>query len=379
MLVLGKKEAVFLTVEDPRIGEQIQDYRLEKRLASGGMGTIFLAQRAPNSGSERSILRVFKLLRPELANDEQGIHLFRREVQILQQLHHPNIVQLEDHGIHDTMGRYICMEYITGHTLKTHLRRNPNPPKHALVVRWIQQICEALSYCHQKQIVHRDLKPENIFLQAPDTPAEMLKLFDFGIASCPNVDEIPARHVGTPRYMPPEQIRSEPVDGRADLYALGVILYELLTHRPLFAEKNSERLRQAHLNQAPPTLGERRPDLVIPDSVESMFQQLLAKSPDERPANAQAFVALWKECLPPEPFERRGGKMGFVVGQDSADLSSMEDVDTPPPIENLDNFDGDEWDEEFHSGSFWQTYKWPLMFLLLALVGLVAVVWGMRS
>lgn len=388
-----------LNSEDPRIGEHIREYRLEKCLASGGMGTIFLAQRSPESASERSILRVFKLLRHELAADRQGLLLFQREVKILQKLHHPNIVQLEDHGIHETLGRYICMEYITGHTLKTHLRRTPHPFGHAQILRWIQQICEALYYSHERHIIHRDLKPENIFLQSPDTPAETLKLFDFGIAFCPDIEEIPARHVGTPRYMPPEQIRNERVDGRADLYSLGIILFELLTQRSVFSEQNSDKLREAHLHQFPPSLQDKRPDLEIPPAVEQLFQRLLAKSPTDRPNHARAFYEAVKSVLPPSPFAKREGRLGIVVGA-SADQQGLfdENAATPPPTlgttqqsphtnvsspppqtpiapdTELQEDDGDLW-----PSSPWKAYLWPILFLCLALLSLFLVLTYLRK
>lgn len=368
---------------DPRIGQSIGIYKLEKCLASGGMGSIFLAQRPPDSQSERSILRVFKLLRHELADDSQGAHLFKREVQILLKLNHPNIVQLEDHGIHENLGRYICMEYITGHTLKAHLRRSPQPPEHKQILRWTQQLCESLKYFHGKQIIHRDLKPENIFLQGPDTPGETLKLFDFGIASCPDIEEIPARFVGTPRYMSPEQIRGDSIDGRADLYSLGVILYELLTHRPLFMESNSKRLREAHLFQTPPPLSQKRPDLEIPQPVEDLFRRLLAKHPNERPANAQEFYECIEAVLPQAPFARREGKLGLVAGNQFA-VEGMDNVDTPPPTASQEDLrqhmmaeDFDEWDEELANQSFWQSFKVPLVILVLLLGSLIFILWGM--
>ncbi len=399
--------------EDPRIGEHIGTYRLEKCLASGGMGTIFLAQRPPVIGSERSILRVFKLLRPELANDSQGMHLFQREVKILLKLNHPNIVQLEDHGVDDKLGRYICMEYITGHTLKTHLRRNPKPPKHSQILRWIEQLCEALQYFHKQDIIHRDLKPENIFLQGPDSPGETLKLFDFGIASCPDVDEIPARFVGTPRYMSPEQIRNDNIDGRADLYALAVILFELLTHRPLFTESSSQKLREAHLVQTPPTLSQKRPDLMIPDEVEELFHSLLAKSPDDRPHNANEFYQRVKAILPKEPFPRQEGKLSLSVGNAPINISDLDDVDTPPPTASQEDLRQqliieappteqqgppteqqsssaeqqgssaeqqdplEEWEDDLLPRTFWQTFKLPLILLLLTLGALLFILWGM--
>lgn len=390
-----------LNAEDPRIGEHIREYRLEKCLASGGMGTIFLAQRAPDSASERSILRVFKLLRHDLATDQQGLLLFQREVQILLRLHHPNIVQLEDHGIHETLGRYICMEYITGHTLKTHLRRAPHAPEPQQIVRWIQQICEALQYSHEQGVIHRDLKPENIFLQAPDTPAETLKLFDFGIASCPGVEEIRARYVGTPRYMPPEQILNHAVDGRADLYSLGVILFELLTQRPLFTEQDSQRLREAHLSQPPPALQDKRPDLEIPPLVEQLFQRLLAKSPEQRPSSAREFCRWVRESLPSTPFARREGRLGIVVGGASGSQKLLdEEAATPPPsfLANSSNEDElpssavgavgevsnefdtqDEEEQDPSTRSPWKVYGLAVLFLVLAVAALAIVLGVMRK
>jgi serine/threonine protein kinase len=296
------------------------------------MSAIYLAQRRPDAHTERSILRVYKLLLPQLAEDPQWKGLFQREIRILLKLNHQNIIQLEDHGCHDKLGYYICMEFLNGHSLKSELRKIRGLIEPLRIKSWCKQICDALQYCHQQDIVHRDLKPENVFLQGPESLNETLKLFDFGVSACKDEGDISAIRVGTPRYMAPEQVVGVTVDGRADLYSLGVMLFELLTRRALSDQTDSQRLYHTHLYAKPPSLAQKRPDLIFPEALEQLFQSLLAKSPDSRPSSASELYGEFATACPDQAFPRRKGRLGFVVSSDSLpSQSELEQSPTPLP------------------------------------------------
>src|SRR6516162_7096014 len=195
------------------------------------------------------------------------------------------------------------MEYIKGVTLDTllHTNRRLSP---ARVGRLIYQLCEVLQAAHNEGIVHRDLKPANLMIVDPDTPYELLKVMDFGLAKLLTPDQmaqITQTHtefaVGTPGYMCPEQARGEEMDGRGDLYSVGVILYELLAGRLPFAGRSTMDLLLAHVTEDPPPLTFEDKHLDVPPAVEDVVRRCLAKNPDDRPRNARELAECYEGAL----------------------------------------------------------------------------------
>jgi eukaryotic-like serine/threonine-protein kinase len=262
-------------------------YRLEKMIGSGGMGVVF---RGTKLDSETVV--AIKMLRPELANNFRYVQLFEEEARILDLVRHPNNVRMIDAGHDRKCGRYLVTELLTGRPLSAVLAGG-----RALSVKtslWIaEQICRALSKIHGHKIVHRDLKPENVFVHRVGDRG-LVKLIDFGIARASGEDVEPPSAVslsGTPRYLPPERLRNEPVDHRADIYSLGVVLYEMLSGTAPFVSDNMNRLLYLHLRETPMSLLRLVPERAIPAELDRLVLRMLAKLPEERPQSVEEVLA----------------------------------------------------------------------------------------
>lgn len=227
----GVQALAALIDDDPVIGQRIGAYKVVNQIGRGGMGAVYLAERADNAFQKRVAI---KLIRRGMDTD-YILRRFRHERQILAALDHPFIARLMDGGATSTGQPYFVMEYIEGQPLYLHCDTRSLSVRERL--RLFCQICEAVEYAHQKQVIHRDIKPSNILVSATGTP----KLFDFGIAKLLNpeltTDTNPqtatAMRMMTVEYSSPEQVQGLPVTYLTDVYSLGVLLYELLTgHRP---------------------------------------------------------------------------------------------------------------------------------------------------
>jgi serine/threonine protein kinase/tetratricopeptide (TPR) repeat protein len=255
--------------------QQIGLYRLISPLGEGGMGTVWRAEHVETR--ELVALKTVRLVEGNL------LRSLRREVRAIARLSHPNIVKIIDEGEH--LGNpYYVMELIVGQTLGAWRRNHKGDTAAALQV--VYQLCDPLAYLHGEGLVYRDLKPDNILIRSDGTPV----LVDFGLASVyaeqhREVLSIEHKFVGTPAYMAPEQILGEPLDARCDLYALGVILYELLTDERPFTHKSPLSVMKMHLQSPPPALSTKRPGL--PPGVEVLVGRLLAKRRQERVGYAQ--------------------------------------------------------------------------------------------
>jgi serine/threonine-protein kinase len=264
-------------------GTMIGEYKVEARLGQGGMGTVYSAMQ-PLIGKRAAI----KVMRRELCLDPVAIDRFVQEARAVNQVGHPNIVDVFAFGnLHD--GRsYMIMEWLQGETLAHRLKRGRLPVGEALAILF--QICDGLAAAHDKRVVHRDLKPENLFLVPVRNRRLLVKILDFGVAKLndsradepPNVNRTAkGTWVGTPNYMAPEQARGKEVDHRADIYSLGVTAYEmLLGQRPFFGEEPVDVMYQ-HINAAPPPPRSLRPDL--PVVLDELLMSMLEKRPDRRP------------------------------------------------------------------------------------------------
>ncbi|MDX2009496.1 MAG: serine/threonine-protein kinase [Myxococcaceae bacterium] len=263
---------------DAWIGRVIDGrYRLDSRLAAGGMGEVFKATHV-----ELGRALALKMMKPELSAEPSFVDRFRREAMTASRLGHPHIVDIIDSGRADTGQFYFVMEFLDGEPLSDFIGRGPTAP--ALVVDLARQMAEALDVAHRAGVVHRDLKPDNVIvLQRAGKP--FVKLVDFGIAKVvtPAPDQKQTTHgviMGTPQYMAPEQAAGVALDARADVYALGLILYELLTGRPPFVAETAALVMSAHISTPPPPLPSE-----VPKTLRALVTRMLAKRPGERPSS----------------------------------------------------------------------------------------------
>ncbi|MFL5506079.1 MAG: protein kinase domain-containing protein, partial [Gemmatimonadales bacterium] len=257
-------------------------YKVERVIGEGGMATVYLAEDARH---RRKV--AVKVMRPELAAT-LGADRFLREVQIAAQLNHPNILTMHDSGEVDGLLYYV-MPYIEGETLKDRLaREGALAPDEAL--RLAREIAEALAYAHKRGIVHRDIKPANILLNEGHA-----LVADFGIARALEEGDggsltKTGLAIGTPQYMAPEQATGEKdVDGRADVYATGAILYEMLSGEPPFTGQNARAILTKSLTEKPRPISQVRAGLT--PAVDTVVQKALAKAADDRYTSATDFVA----------------------------------------------------------------------------------------
>lgn len=264
------------------LGEIVGDYIIEQLLGRGGMGLVYRAR-------HRLIGKVvaIKVLRGELADEPRHDGSLLTEARSAALVEHESIVHIFDVG-HLADGRqYLVMEYLAGEPLSAILKREGALPL-PQVLDIVDRVLSALEAAHEAGIIHRDLKPSNLFVNRSRDGALSVKLLDFGLARQQRNDRggtgTHGLAIGSPGYMSPEQILAKNVDQRTDLYALGVLFYELVTGvRPFHAKTVLELMRQ-HLEQPPPPPRTRKPDL--PPAVEHLILELLEKRADRRPASA---------------------------------------------------------------------------------------------
>jgi serine/threonine protein kinase len=272
-------------------------YRVESILGVGGMGMVFEARRVLIG--DRVALKV---LYPRFLASPLQRRLFRDEAIATARLSHENVLAVYDADVSAEGHAYIAMELLSGRTLKTVLREKA-PMAGEELVGYLVEVCAGLEAAHRAQIIHRDLKPDNIFLEARPGGGERVKLLDFGIAAMLDADrrDEKRQRLGTLRYMAPEQCKGGAVDGRADLYALGVVCYEALTRR-----RATGKTVSAVLDEAPEPPNNFLPfEKQVAPPLEALVLRLLAKSPADRPPSAaaagEAFaaVAAWMRGDPP--------------------------------------------------------------------------------
>jgi eukaryotic-like serine/threonine-protein kinase len=273
-----------VTAVSPALAAALQDrYRIERELGSGGMAIVYLAEDVRH---RRKV--ALKLLRAELAAT-MGPERFLREIEVAARLQHPHILPLHDSG--ETQGfLYYVMPFVDGHNLRHRVSRQGELPIHE-AVKVLIEVTDALAYAHSQGVVHRDIKPENILLSGRHA-----LVTDFGVAKA--VSEATGRQalttagvaLGTPAYMAPEQAAGEPhIDQRVDIYALGVLGYELVSGRPPFTGRTSQEVLAAHVTQPPTPLSHHRP--ACPAELESVIMKCLAKRPADRWQTADELLA----------------------------------------------------------------------------------------
>ncbi|MCL6543493.1 MAG: serine/threonine protein kinase, partial [Roseiflexus sp.] len=276
------------------IGKTIGNYRIEGLLGAGGMGQVF---RARHIHLDRPA--ALKLLHGNLAQDPMFQTRFRQEAQAAAKLRHPHIVEVYDFDEYEGMA-YLVMELVTGGSMRGWLRSAAQQTSGSLAqgLELVRQAADALAYAHAMSMVHRDIKPDNMLLQ----PGLMgrgptMKVADFGLARMTEGSNLTATGMamGTPAYMSPEQCQGKPLDGRSDIYALGVVLYEVATGTLPFVVKTISEAVFKHVYVPAPPPRQVRPEL--PEIVEAIVLRCLAKLPEERFATAADLSAALSEAL----------------------------------------------------------------------------------
>jgi serine/threonine-protein kinase len=270
-------------------------YRILGKIGQGGMGAVYKAIHVAFDET-----RALKVMSPELLSDQLFVKRFVQEAVITRRLQHPNAVRVEDIDEAEDGRPFIVMEYIEGQSLKNLIQDHGSLPV-PRVCAIVKQVAAALDAAHRLGMVHRDIKPDNVVLI--ETPhGEQAKVLDFGIAKIKEsrMGETGGLTltgtgvvIGTPQYMSPEQAmgkRGDQLDGRSDLYSLGVVMYQMLSGELPFKADTTMEMLLAHLQKPPLPLKELRPKLHIPDSVTALVMTLLEKDPAARPANARVLI-----------------------------------------------------------------------------------------
>jgi eukaryotic-like serine/threonine-protein kinase len=285
------------------IGTRLGNYEIVQRFGEGGMAAVYKARQ---TNIKRDV--AVKVILPNLASREEFTKRFEREAETSAGLSHPHIVKVFDYGsvkgfhlrlMEGSQGidprkevYYLVMELLTGGSLEQKLRGGPMPVNQILPI--VHQVASALDYAHGKGVIHRDLKPPNILFDAQGNAF----LTDFGIAKM-LVDTAPITQegmtMGTPFYMPPEQWESENMGPGVDIYALGIVLFEMLTGKLPFTGSTPYKVLHAHMTTPPPSLYSLAPNL--PPGLDPVIFRVLAKRPEDRYQNATDFAKAFSEAL----------------------------------------------------------------------------------
>jgi serine/threonine-protein kinase len=295
-------------------------YETIKLLGEGGMGRVYLAKQTDLG---RQV--VVKVMHEHVASDQKFRDRFQREMLLMARFQHPYVVTLYDASLGDSHGPCIVMEYIRGISLDTLIHRNGRFSA-GRAGRLLSQMCEALYAAHQEGIIHRDLKPGNLMVVDPDTPYEKIKVMDFGLAKL--IDDSKGMGmmmkqtntgldfaVGTPGYISPEQVRGEDTDYRSDLYAVGVMLYEMLTGRLPFVREETMDVLFAHATEIAPTFAVAFAGNSVPAEIEAVVMRCLAKAAADRPGSARELSEQYHKAL----------KL-------AEDRKAAPESDVPPPL-----------------------------------------------
>lgn len=303
MLGVQAQDQASVVVEDvdPLIGLNLGGFVVKKLLAAGGMGLVYEALHE-QIGRRAAV----KVLKPEVAADQEWTRRFLTEAQALASLKNKNLIEVLNFGKTPDGREFLMMEFLEGEALDHYIQRmGALAPAVALGIA--EQILNALSEAHKKGVVHRDLKPSNVFLLREHSGELLVKVIDFGLARqepvklvdaalpLPKAPDGASLLAGTPEYIAPEQAQGLKVDHAADLYSLGIMLYEMLTGSLPFEAESVTALLQKHLSERPPRLSTQVNNL--PEGIEELVEHLLEKEPSKRPGSADAARVMVQRLL----------------------------------------------------------------------------------
>ncbi|MBC7815294.1 MAG: protein kinase, partial [Planctomycetaceae bacterium] len=318
------------TAKPQPLPERLEYYRPIKVLGQGGMGTVYLAEDT-RLGREVAI----KTLRRELAANPQAKERFLREARSAAKLEHDHVIPIYSVGEADGIP-FLAMPLLKGEPLDALIRRAAGPLPVALAVRMAREMASGLAAAHERGLIHRDIKPANIWLEAPNG---RVKILDFGLAKAADAGSeadsetnltASGAIVGTPAYMAPEQASGHPVDGRADLFSLGCVLYELLSGKRAFSGPTTMSILMSLANHTPAA-----PDVVSPEcpaSLSRLVMQLLAKDPANRPASAQAVIQALDELDITGTLARRASEGLEVTTEINPSLARRASTETASSV-----------------------------------------------
>ncbi|HEY9712334.1 MAG TPA: serine/threonine-protein kinase, partial [Chroococcales cyanobacterium] len=254
---------------------------IDSSFAEGGMAVLYLAH---HISMEREV--VVKVMHGDLLYRPEAIERFKRECKFVARLNHPNIISVYDFGFIADKQPYLVMEYLKGQSLADHLE-DFGSFEVPVALKIISQVCYGLEEAHETGIIHRDLKPENIILQEKSERPDWVKIVDFGIAHLLDNTELKRLTrvgfiTGTPEYMAPEQFSDKQLDTRCDIYALGAVLFELLTGHPPFESEDCGALMAKHLLEPPKPISQLRADIPAGTKIEQIILKCLEKDPAKR-------------------------------------------------------------------------------------------------
>jgi len=297
-------------------------YVVEAELGSGAMGTVY---RAKHATQHRPV--ALKVMHEHLMHEPKLIERFQREAQIASRLSHPNVAAVLEIGETEDGKQVMVLELVEGRSLNDLME---GPLARDRILRFVRQLLLGLDHAHFAGLVHRDLKPDNVIVEQGDDGIEVARIVDFGIATLAQTDETLDRLtgtgmiVGTPLYMAPEQARAEPVDQRTDLYALGIMLYEMLSGTSPF-EGTAMEVAVAKMDKDPPPLSVRAPDVVIDRVLAAYLDKLIARLPAKRFSSAAEALEML-ELYQTDP-EAAASKLGVI---DVARAISIVSLPDPP-------------------------------------------------
>ncbi len=290
------------TVYSP--GAHIDHYQIIRQLGHGGMSRVYLA--LDTTTSQKVVL---KFPNDDLIGDVAVFERYRREAEVGNRVKHPYVQRMLNTD-EKRSDQYLVMEYIEGHTLRRRIEEMaPSPLPTAEALHIGLQLCEALAYCHEHGVFHRDIKPENVMIQHNGD----IKIIDFGIALLEGARRVTWRGlsgtVGTPDYMSPEQLKGERGMASSDIYAAGVILYEMLCGQTPFEGENIFAIINQHVSQDPPSILDRNPDLS--PALATVVMHAIRRDPDKRYRTMQDLLHDLRNLdeVRPEPYEPEAPKM----------------------------------------------------------------------